>query len=182
MVKHTQTIRRQQTTNCLNVFYHFVGLALKELTFFCNSTVVVSSTSKVLCDSILILLYIVKSKSINSLVMKFSRCWILNTSKNITQFYEKPKHSYCVLSGDSCGLSNVKFCKDFSVSINLCLSSTQSFKTESSPLCVENDEWLSSLIRRKYFLDSISRRVDDGLTEKSSSEGLYLSGLLSTKF
>ena len=31
MVKHTQTIRRQQPTNCLGVFDHFVGLALKEL-------------------------------------------------------------------------------------------------------------------------------------------------------
>ena len=31
MVKHTQTIRRQKSTNCLNVFDHFVGLALKEL-------------------------------------------------------------------------------------------------------------------------------------------------------
>ena len=29
MVKHTQTIRRQQPTNCLSVFDHFVGLALK---------------------------------------------------------------------------------------------------------------------------------------------------------
>ena len=32
MVKHTQTIRRQQQTNCLSVFDHFVGLALKGLT------------------------------------------------------------------------------------------------------------------------------------------------------
>ena len=31
MVKHTQTIRRQQPTNCLNVFDHFVGLALEGL-------------------------------------------------------------------------------------------------------------------------------------------------------
>ena len=28
MVKHTQTIRQLQPTNCLNVFDHFVGLAL----------------------------------------------------------------------------------------------------------------------------------------------------------
>ena len=33
MVKHTQTIRLQQPTNCLSVFDHFVGLALKELIF-----------------------------------------------------------------------------------------------------------------------------------------------------
>ena len=31
MIKHTQTIRRFLLTNCLNVFDHFVGLALKEL-------------------------------------------------------------------------------------------------------------------------------------------------------
>ena len=31
MVKHTQTIRRQQPMNCLSVFEHFVGLALKGL-------------------------------------------------------------------------------------------------------------------------------------------------------
>ena len=31
MVKHTQTIRRQQPVNCLSVFDHFVGLALKGL-------------------------------------------------------------------------------------------------------------------------------------------------------
>ena len=31
MVKHTQTIRRQQPTNCLSVFDHFVVLALKGL-------------------------------------------------------------------------------------------------------------------------------------------------------
>ena len=31
MVKHTQTIRRMLATNCLSVFKHFVGLALKSL-------------------------------------------------------------------------------------------------------------------------------------------------------
>ena len=31
MVEHTQTIRRQHSTNCLSVFDHFVGLALKAL-------------------------------------------------------------------------------------------------------------------------------------------------------
>ena len=31
MVKHTQTIRRQQPTNCLSVFDWFVGLELKGL-------------------------------------------------------------------------------------------------------------------------------------------------------
>ena len=31
MFKHTKTIRRQQRTNCLSVFDHFVGLAFKEL-------------------------------------------------------------------------------------------------------------------------------------------------------
>ena len=32
MVKHNQTIRPHQPTNCLSVFDHFVGLVLKELT------------------------------------------------------------------------------------------------------------------------------------------------------
>ena len=31
IVKHTQTIRRQQPTNCLSMFDHFGGLALKGL-------------------------------------------------------------------------------------------------------------------------------------------------------
>ena len=31
MAKHTQTIRQLLPTNCLSVFDHFVGLALKEL-------------------------------------------------------------------------------------------------------------------------------------------------------
>ena len=31
MVKHIQTIRQQQPTNCLNVFDNFVGLACKGL-------------------------------------------------------------------------------------------------------------------------------------------------------
>ena len=31
MVKHTQIIRRQKLVNCLSVFDHFVGLALKGL-------------------------------------------------------------------------------------------------------------------------------------------------------
>ena len=31
MVKHTQTIRRLLLTNCLSVFDHFIGLALKGL-------------------------------------------------------------------------------------------------------------------------------------------------------
>ena len=31
MVKHSQTIRRQNPTNCLSVFDYFVGLALKGL-------------------------------------------------------------------------------------------------------------------------------------------------------
>ena len=31
MVKHTQIIRRQEPTNCLSVFDHFVGFVLKGL-------------------------------------------------------------------------------------------------------------------------------------------------------
>ena len=33
MVRHTQTIRRLLPTNCLSVFEHFVGLALKGLRY-----------------------------------------------------------------------------------------------------------------------------------------------------
>ena len=32
-VKHTQTIRWQQPTNCLRVFHHFVGMTLKGLRY-----------------------------------------------------------------------------------------------------------------------------------------------------
>ena len=39
MVKHTQTIRLLWSTNCLNMFDHFVGLALKELMFMNNEIV-----------------------------------------------------------------------------------------------------------------------------------------------
>ena len=41
MVKLTQTIRRQQPTNCLSLFDHFVGLALKGL--YSSSNVLVRS-------------------------------------------------------------------------------------------------------------------------------------------
>ena len=37
MVKHTQTIRRQQPTDCSSVFDHFVKLALKGLISLHNS-------------------------------------------------------------------------------------------------------------------------------------------------
>ena len=33
MVKHTQTIRWQEVTNCLSVFDHFAGLVLNGLKF-----------------------------------------------------------------------------------------------------------------------------------------------------
>ena len=38
MVKHTQTIRRFLPTNCLSVFDHYVGLALKGLNSLINMT------------------------------------------------------------------------------------------------------------------------------------------------
>ena len=34
MVKHSQTIRRLLPTNCLSVFDHFVGFALKGMKYF----------------------------------------------------------------------------------------------------------------------------------------------------
>ena len=39
MVKHTQTIRCQQPKNCLSVFDHFVGVALKMLVYSLKLTV-----------------------------------------------------------------------------------------------------------------------------------------------
>ena len=44
MVKHTQIIRRQQPTNYLSVFDHFVGIALKGLTS--NATKLLESTER----------------------------------------------------------------------------------------------------------------------------------------
>ena len=44
MVKHTQTIRRLLSTNCLSVFDHFVGLALKGLIIALTRVTVGSST------------------------------------------------------------------------------------------------------------------------------------------
>ena len=40
MVKHTQTICQQKLMNCLSVFDHYVGLALKKLTLNTFSTTV----------------------------------------------------------------------------------------------------------------------------------------------
>ena len=52
MAKHTQTICRQQPTNCLSVFNHFVGLALKGLNNWksTSKTIIVKVVfSKVAC-------------------------------------------------------------------------------------------------------------------------------------
>ena len=42
MVKHTQTIRGQQPTNCLSVFDHFMGLMPKGLKFFLYCSLITS--------------------------------------------------------------------------------------------------------------------------------------------
>ena len=44
MVKHIETIRRQQPTNCLSVFDHFVVLALKGLRLYQRSSEYVKET------------------------------------------------------------------------------------------------------------------------------------------
>ena len=46
MVKHTQTIRRPLPTNCLSVFDHSVGLALKELSHSIKKFALKSISSK----------------------------------------------------------------------------------------------------------------------------------------
>ena len=40
MVKHTQTIFRLLPSNCLGLFDHFVGLALRELKAYKENTIV----------------------------------------------------------------------------------------------------------------------------------------------
>ena len=42
MVKHTQTIRWQEPKNCLSMFDHFMGLALKGLTLIFLATLTIS--------------------------------------------------------------------------------------------------------------------------------------------
>ena len=46
MVKHIQTIRRQQPTNCLSVFDHFVKLALKGLIIYLFISLRITTTLK----------------------------------------------------------------------------------------------------------------------------------------
>ena len=48
MVKHTQTIRRQQPTNCLSVSDYFVGLPLKGLMHFASVLPFISVLSSIL--------------------------------------------------------------------------------------------------------------------------------------
>ena len=63
MVKHTQTIRQLLPTNCLSVFDHFVGLALKglmslRLILFCISDCISESVLVVFLAFIFIFLLI----------------------------------------------------------------------------------------------------------------------------
>ena len=46
MIKHTQTIRRLLPTNCLSVFDHFVGLAVKQLNLKSNNIEVINNARK----------------------------------------------------------------------------------------------------------------------------------------
>ena len=69
MVKHTQTIRRQKPTNCLSVFGHFVGLALKGLKY----TFVLFTN--------LILWYQLKSL----IILNFIFSWCIYFSKNVPE-------------------------------------------------------------------------------------------------
>ena len=47
MAKDTQTIRRQQPTNCFSVFKHFVGLALEGLVHLRLNNISSIITSKI---------------------------------------------------------------------------------------------------------------------------------------
>ena len=51
MVKHIQTIRRLLPTNCLSVFDHFVGLALKGLTSYKSTNYVLLSPFSICRES-----------------------------------------------------------------------------------------------------------------------------------
>ena len=72
MVKHTQIIRRLFPTNCLSVFNHFVGLALKGLISF-----VISWN-----ESILNMWYCMGNTSQNSLTGSNDREWFWKEKKN----------------------------------------------------------------------------------------------------
>ena len=50
MVKHTQIILRQQPTNCLSVFDHFVGLMLKGLIWYPEATVLLNLIDGAICN------------------------------------------------------------------------------------------------------------------------------------
>ena len=58
MVKHTQTIRPQQPTNCLSVFDHFMGLALEGLKIPQNFFEALTRTSFFLRDFLRLLFLI----------------------------------------------------------------------------------------------------------------------------
>ena len=47
MVKHTQTIRLLFPTNCLSVFDHFVGLALRGLRKTCQTYMPINTKTKI---------------------------------------------------------------------------------------------------------------------------------------
>ena len=75
MVKHTQIIRRLFPTNCLSVFNHFVGLALKGLISF-----VISWN-----ESILNMWYCMGNTSQNSLTGSNDREWFWKEKKKFVE-------------------------------------------------------------------------------------------------
>ena len=75
MVKHTQTICRQQPTYCLNVFDHFVGLTLKGLNWLVETLAAFLRKVDVFefCLNILV----------HTLFLQFIICFSDNTVSNI---------------------------------------------------------------------------------------------------
>ena len=78
MVKHTQAIRRQQQTNCLSVFDHFVKLVLEGLSYIlCKNRFqifgigIFESFCKVLIDRVNTVYWISEAKCSKLLTSKF---------------------------------------------------------------------------------------------------------------
>ena len=91
MVKHTQTIRRLLPTNCLSVFDHFVGLALKELKSLQTLTLKQWFT---ILQNILVIV-----SSLNFVILILLKCL---KNLDVTGFLPSPGGPMAVTSWTSC--------------------------------------------------------------------------------
>ena len=95
MVKHNQTIRRQQPTDCLSVFDNFVGLALKRL-------ITLHST----------LTYVMLYSNI-TLVVEIIFVIVINTLWSWCYFWVLREASHCTMHkiSHTCGIRHEPVCK-----------------------------------------------------------------------